>query len=66
MCVSVRHPGAVLADARRRHWIPWNRRYRWLLVTVWVLQFEPGSFGMAGPPESHPGPYTMTFEAIHF
>lgn len=31
----------VPAETRRRYWIPWNRSYRQLLTTVWVLEAGP-------------------------
>lgn len=42
-CMSRAHRG------QRGCWIPWNRSYRWLWDTIWMLRIEPQSFaGTAG------------------
>lgn len=47
-------------EARREHWIPWNRSFRWLYTTMCVLRIDFGSssktataLNWAIPPTSH-------------
>lgn len=40
MCVYTTHACLVPTELRRGHRIPWNRKYKELLVTMWLLEIE--------------------------
>lgn len=46
MCVCLAQY-LVPTEARRECWIPWNRSYRQLLATVWVMEIKAGFSGRA-------------------
>lgn len=41
MCVCTPHSRLVAEEVIKGHWIPYNRGYRWLWATMWVLGTEP-------------------------
>ena len=43
----VHHVCPTSTEARRGRSVPWNYRYKWLLVALRVLRIEPGSPGRA-------------------
>lgn len=44
-CMSLSYVCLVPSEARRGHWIPWNRSSKWLWAVMWVLRAEPRSCG---------------------
>lgn len=43
----------VPTEVRRRHWVPWNLSYGWLLATIWVLGIELRCSGRAARAINH-------------
>lgn len=44
-CMFVHYMHAVPVKARRGQWIPWNRNYKLLSASVWMLGIKPRSLG---------------------
>lgn len=42
MYVCVMCAGGMPTESRRRRWTPWDRNYRWLSATMWVLGLNQG------------------------